>query len=493
MKETLGQIAESMGGALVKGQPNPYPSGVTYDSRKVKEGFIFVAVKGFSLDGHEFIPQAIRNGAVCVVSESDPPTDFPVAWIKVADVRSAMATAADIVYGYPSNSLDLIGITGTNGKTTTAFLVNGLLEAVGMKSAILSTVEYRIAGTSQEAARTTPESSDTNEFLRRAVDGGCTVAVMEASSQALDLRRCDHLSFKTAVFTNLTRDHLDYHGTMESYFDSKARLFDGRLGTNPETAIINIDDEWGRRLADIIDPSKTRVITFGIDSPTADIIGKDVSVSMLGGTSFNLDHGSARFRVSSELIGIPHTYNILAAYAVGSALGLDSEELVKAIKGCKGAPGRFERVPGETNFAVFVDYAHTDDALENTLKTARRICDGRVITVFGCGGDRDRTKRAPMGKIAGELSDYVVVTSDNPRSEDPMSIISEIASGLATTSTEHALIIDRREAISIALELAQDGDIVLICGKGHEPYQIIGDQTLHFDDREVAAEIIASL
>jgi UDP-N-acetylmuramoyl-L-alanyl-D-glutamate--2,6-diaminopimelate ligase len=487
------KIADYLGGTLVKGAPSLVLKGISHDSRKIGDGFMFVAIKGFAVDGHDFMTAAIARGATCILSEYDPPADMPIGWIKVPDARRAMAKAASAIYHHPSESLNLVGITGTNGKTTTAFLVNGLLEAIRRKSAILSTVEYRIAGESQEAARTTPEATDTNEFLRDALDAGCEFAVMEASSQALDLRRCDDLRFKVAVFTNLTRDHLDYHGTMESYFDSKTRLFDGRLGKKPETAVINIDDEWGKRLVQLIDRTETKVITFGIKEAAADITADEVSVSMLDGTSFSLHHGNDIWNVSSELIGIPHTYNLLAAYAVGAALGLQSKESVDALKICKGAPGRFERVSAGADFAVFVDYAHTDDALENTIRTARQICDGRVITVFGCGGDRDKTKRGPMGQIAGELSDYVVVTSDNPRSEDPMSIIREIETGLVTTPTEHSLIADRREAISNALGFARPGDIVLICGKGHEPYQIIGDETLHFDDREVATELIASL
>lgn len=493
MQLNLQQIFESIGGTTFRGDGTLIPIGITHDSRKVREGFIFVAVRGFSIDGHSFIPKAVAMGAICIISESAPMDETVCAWIQVENVRCAMATAANLIYEEPSKSLDLIGITGTNGKTTTAFLINGLLESVGMSSAILSTVEYRIAGESLEAARTTPEATDTNEFLKRALDSGCTAAVMEASSQALDLHRCDDLSFSVAVFTNLTRDHLDYHGDMETYFDAKARLFDGRLGTFPKVAVINIDDEWGRRLLSRIDSSKTRIVTFGIDNRAADISASDIRVSMIAGTSFTISDKESMWDVKSPLIGIPHTYNILAAFAACSEIGVPKSKLIDVISSCKGAPGRFERVSGGDDFAVFVDYAHTDDALDNTLRTARQICDGKIITVFGCGGDRDKTKRAPMGRIAGRLSDLVIVTSDNPRSEDPLAIIREIATGLDETDTPRELIIDRRTAIEKAIHSAQKGDIVLICGKGHEPYQIIGDKTLHFDDREVAAEILSSI
>lgn len=493
MMSNLSQISEALTGSTLSGDPSLVPSGITHDSRKVKQGFIFVAIRGFAVDGHMFIPKAIEMGAVCVISESMPPDGLEISWIRVKDVRGAMAVAANLVYGQPSRALDLIGITGTNGKTTTAFLVNGLLEGSGILSAILSTVEYRIAGESQEAARTTPESTDTNEFLGRAVDAGCTVAVMEASSQALDLHRCDDLLFKVTVFTNLTRDHLDYHGDMETYFDAKARLFDGRLGTFPDVAVVNKDDEWGLRLIERIDRSRTRVVTFGIDDQSADIRASGISVSMITGTSFTLSDGASEWRVESPLIGVPHTYNILSAFAACREVGIPVASLVAAIPSCKGAPGRFDRIAGGRDFAVFVDYAHTDDALENTLKTAREICDGRVITVFGCGGDRDKSKRAPMGRIAGEFSDLVFVTSDNPRTENPESIMAEIVTGLRETPTPHHLIADRRKAIDGAIRSAKKGDIVLICGKGHEPYQIIGEDILPFDDREIAEEILRSV
>jgi len=493
MQPTLRQISDSIGGELLRGDSTLCATAITHDSRKISEGSIFVAVKGFAADGHRFIADTIERGAICVMSELDPSDEFNCAWIKVRDIRRAMAQASDIVYEHPSQSLALVGITGTNGKTTTAFLVNGLLESIGERSAILSTVEYRIAGESQEAARTTPEATDTNAFLRKAVEMGCGFAVMESSSQALDLRRCDALSFKVAVFTNLTRDHLDYHGDMETYFDSKARLFDGRLGTFPEIAVINIDDEWGKKLVGRVDVSKTKIVTFGIKETRADVTASDVKVSMISGTSFELKSREESWSVTSELIGLPHTYNILAAYAACRETGIESSRLIAAIASCKGAPGRFDRVKGSVDFAVFVDYAHTDDALENTLRTAREICEGRVITTFGCGGDRDKTKRAPMGRIAGELSDHVIVTSDNPRNEDPLSIIEEIAEGLRTTSTSHELIVDRHDAITSAIRFARQGDIVLICGKGHEPYQIIGDSALPFDDREIAEEILRSI
>jgi UDP-N-acetylmuramoyl-L-alanyl-D-glutamate--2,6-diaminopimelate ligase len=338
--------------------------------------------------------------------------------------------------------------------------------------------------------RTTPEASDTNRFLRQAVDGRCTVAVMEASSQAIDLHRCDWLRFKIAIFTNLTRDHLDYHKTMENYFDAKKKLFDGRLGEKPGASIINIDDEWGVKLADELRSAGDRVVTFS-QKASADLVAANIEVSLIKGTSFVLKTPKDEINITSPLVGKPHVYNMLAATATALELGYDLESVRSGLSTCIGAPGRFERVPHDSDFAVVVDYAHTDDALLNTLQTARDLTTGRIITVFGCGGDRDRSKRAPMGEIAGELSDLVIITSDNPRNEDPLKIISEIEVGLKAKGKGYEIISDRRDAIYRAIALAASNDVVIIAGKGHEDYQIVGSEKYHFDDREVAAEALA--
>jgi len=465
---------------------------VTHDSRQAGPGSIFAAVRGATIDGHRFIDDVMRRGAAGVISESDPPDSFTGVWIKVPDTRVALAKASAVINGDPSSGLDLVGITGTNGKTTTTYLVFALIEAAGARGAMLTTVEYRIGEFSEPAVRTTPEASDTQRYLRRALEDGCTAAVMEASSQAIDLHRCDFLNFKAAVFTNLTRDHLDYHLTMENYFDAKKKLFDGRLGNPPGASIVNIDDEWGVRLARELRAAGHRVVTCS-QKGEADLTAAGIEVSLLNGTSFELRTPAGSVEISSPLIGRPHVYNMLSASAVALELGHGLSSIADGLAGCIGAPGRFEKVPHGGDFAVIVDYAHTDDALMNTLKTAQDLAEGRIITVMGCGGDRDRSKRAPMGEVSGRYSDLVVVTSDNPRTEDPVRIIEEIEAGLKETDCPYLVCTDRREAIHLAVSKARPNDVVIIAGKGHETYQIIGNDKFHFDDREIAVEALEDL
>jgi len=465
---------------------------VTHDSRQVRNGTLFVAIKGHTMDGHRFIDDVMRRGAVGIISEYDRPPNFNGTWLKVDEAREALAKAAAVINGDPSHELDLIGITGTNGKTTTTYLCFALAEAASVKPAMLTTVEYRIGDDSQPAVRTTPEASDTNRFLRKAVNDGCKMAVMEASSQAIDLHRCDWLRFKVAIFTNLTRDHLDYHLTMENYFDAKKRLFDGRLGEPPASSVINIDDEWGVKLASELRSAGQRVVTFSQTS-SADLTADNIEVSLIKGTSFELITPKGSRAIASPLVGRPHVYNMLAAAAASIELGYSLDQIRHGLSKCVGAPGRFERVPHSGDFAVVVDYAHTDDALLNTLKTARELTNGRIITVFGCGGDRDKTKRVPMGRAAGENSDLVFITSDNPRTEQPLKIIEEIEAGVQETGTDYFAISDRRDAIYRAIAAAASGDVVIIAGKGHETYQIIGQEKFHFDDRQVAAEALDKL
>ena len=495
-RPTVAQLAAELGAELpgnTDGARQASVDDVTHDSRQAREGTLFVAIRGATVDGHRFLDDVMRRGAVGVISESDPPAGFGGAWLKVADARVALAKAASLVNGEPSHQLDLIGVTGTNGKTTTTYLSYALAEAAGVKPAMLTTVEYRIGDQSEEAVRTTPEASDTNRFLRRAVDSGCGFAAMEASSQAIDLHRCDWLRFRVAIFTNLTQDHLDYHGTMENYFDAKKKLFDGRLGEAPGASVVNIDDEWGRKLVGDLTKQGQHFVTFSQNAASgADLVAKDVKVSLLEGTSFTMATPAGECRITSPLVGRPHVYNMLSASAAALELGYSLESIAAGLSKCVGAPGRFERVPNDAGLPVIVDYAHTDDALLNTLQTARGLTEGRVITVFGCGGDRDRTKRIPMGRVAGENSDIAIITSDNPRTEDPLKIIEEIEKGVAMTGTESVSISDRREAISYAVRKARPGDVVIIAGKGHETYQIVGTQKFHFDDREAASEALAA-
>lgn len=486
---TTGKIATELNAGLT-GEKSPTVSDVTHDSRAARQGTLFVAIKGETADGHRFIDDVMRRGAVGIISQYDPPSGFSGAWLRVADAREALAKAAAVVNGEPSHKLDLVGVTGTNGKTTTTYLCFALAAAAGVKPAMLTTVEYRIGEKSEPAVRTTPEASDTNRFLRQAVDAGCLMAVMEASSQAIDLRRCDWLRFKVAVFTNLTQDHLDYHGTMESYFDAKKKLFDGRLGETPGSSVINTDDEWGRKLADELRANGQRVVTTGLTTD-ADLTATDIDVSLVRGTSFLLKTPGGEWQIVSPLVGKPHVYNMLSATGVALELGYDLDSIAKGLSVCVGAPGRFERVPHDGDYAVVVDYAHTDDALLNTLKTARDLATGRIITVFGCGGDRDKTKRRPMGEVAAGYSDVAVITSDNPRNEDPLKIIFEIEVGVKEKGKPYEVISDRRDAIHHAVSIAKSGDVVIIAGKGHENYQIIGDDKFHFDDREVAADALS--
>lgn len=488
---TLREIAEKLEAELY-GNGQTLVTDITHDSRQAGPQGLFVAIRGLTMDGHRFIDDVLRRGAAGVISELAPPEDFPGAWIRVADARKALAQAAAIINADPSGDLKLVGITGTNGKTTTTYLCFDLARANGEKAAMLTTVEYRIGDESRPAVRTTPEASDTQRFLRQAVERGCQTAVMETSSQAIDLRRCDELIFRAAVFTNLTRDHLDYHHTMENYFDAKKELFDGRIGRRPLSSVINIDDEWGQRLAAELDPEQQKIISFGLKSPEADLRAENIKISLFSGTSFDLITPQGPRKITSPLVGTPHVYNMLAATAVSLELGHDLDRTAEGLSTCIGAPGRFERIPNDLEFAVVVDYAHSDDALLNILKTARDLTQGRIITVFGCGGDRDRSKREPMGEVAGRHSDLVIITSDNPRTEDPLAIISEIERGLKKTNCPYQSIPDRREAIHQAIGKARQNDVVIIAGKGHETYQIIGSDKFHFDDREIAEEALQS-
>ena len=497
LQVTIAEVSDSLGAELA-GNGSALVGDVTHDSRQARDGVLFVAIKGHTMDGHRFVSDVIRRGAAGIISEYDPPSGFDGAWLKVKDAREALAKAAAVINDNPSHKLDLVGITGTNGKTTTTYLCFALAEAANIKPAMLTTVEYRIGEKSEPAVRTTPEASDTNRFLREAVENGCGMAVMETSSQAIDLHRCDWLRFKVAVFTNLTRDHLDYHHTMENYFDAKKKLFDGRLGEAPASCVINVDDEWGARLAVGLKEHGQRVVTFSQNATATETVAPDltatnIDVSLIRGTSFRMRTPKGDLEITSPLVGRPHVYNMLAATATAIELGYDLDAIVAGLARCVGAPGRFERVPHDGDFAVVVDYAHTDDALLNTLQTARDLTTGRVITVFGCGGDRDKTKRVPMGRVAGENSDVVFITSDNPRTEDPLKIISDVEAGVIETGTKYFAVSDRREAIHRAIALAKSDDVVIIAGKGHETYQIVGNDKFHFDDREVALDVIRKL
>jgi UDP-N-acetylmuramoyl-L-alanyl-D-glutamate--2,6-diaminopimelate ligase len=463
-------------------------SGIAYDSRLVQPGNVFVALRGLRADGTAFARQALERGAAAIVSEHPGFENAGVPWIVVDDARLALAQLASAFFHQPSSQLQVIGITGPNGKTTTTYLVASIFEAAGIPCGVLGTVAYRIGNEVREATRTTPEAPDVQGLLREMVDRGCGACAMEVSSHALALRRVDDIAFAAAIFTNLTRDHLDFHADMDEYFQAKRRLFE--LLPRDRPSLVNVDDPRGPARVQIAG----RPVTFGIVKP-ADITPGPLSFS-LGGLTFDVRTPRGTLHLRSKLVGRPNVYNILSAVSAGVALDLPFDAIERGIHALEGVPGRFQMVSGERDgVTVIVDYAHTDDALRNLLETTRPLTGGRLVTVFGCGGDRDRTKRPLMGAVAGRLSDIIIVTSDNPRSEDPKRIIDEIQRGI-TADTKKGngqrvlSIVDRREAIAKAVELAQPGDVVLVAGKGHEKYQVIGDRVLPFDDVAVAREAL---
>jgi UDP-N-acetylmuramoyl-L-alanyl-D-glutamate--2,6-diaminopimelate ligase len=471
-------------------------SAICYDSRQVSAGAVFVALRGLHTDGTAFARDAVARGAVAVVSETAAPADVTGHWIEVTDGRLALAALAAAFYGEPSDELLLVGITGTNGKTTTSYVLASIFEAAGMRCGRIGTVGHRIGTREVEAARTTPEAPELQGMLREVVSQGCRACVMEVSSHALVLRRADYLHFAAAIFTNLTRDHLDFHRSMEEYFTAKRRLFE--LLPSSGFGITNLDDPRGG----VFSHTGGRAVSYAIDT-AADVRPGPLSFS-LDGLAFEVRTPRGTLQIRSSLVGRPNVYNILAAAATAMALDLPFSAIERGVSTLDSVPGRFQVVSGAADdVRVVVDYAHTDDALKNLLETARSLASGRLITVFGCGGDRDRAKRPLMGAVAARLSDLVVVTSDNPRSEDPEQIIDQIKRGIvmpadrvppggqAPKSTPCVAIVDRREAIERAVRDATRGDLVLIAGKGHEKYQVIGSRVLPFDDIEVARAALA--
>jgi UDP-N-acetylmuramoyl-L-alanyl-D-glutamate--2,6-diaminopimelate ligase len=460
-------------------------AGLEYDSRRVREGYLFFAFPGSRADGREFAKAAIERGAVAVASESAAPAGLEARWIQVDHGRHALAQAARLFYGKPDEQVALTGITGTNGKTTTGFLIDSVLRAAGLTTALVGTIEYRLAGRVLPAVNTTPESLDLIKLLAELRAAGGTHATMEVSSHALELGRVYGLRFHTAVFTNLTRDHLDFHVTMEAYGAAKQKLFAGAGGGPPAFAVLNRDDSFARALE--IAP-ETRVFWYGI-GPDSDLRALHI-VSGGQRLRFDVQYAKQRFAVESPLIGKINVYNILAACGAGISYGLAPEVIARGIAALKAVPGRFERVDEGQPFVVVVDYAHTPDALQNVIAVARGLNPKRVITLFGCGGDRDRTKRPLMGQAAAELSDFVVLTSDNPRSEDPLAIMNDALVGVRRVDKPLVVEPDRATAIARALNEAREGDLVILAGKGHETYQVLQDKTIPFDDRAVAREVL---
>ncbi|HEX5469095.1 MAG TPA: UDP-N-acetylmuramoyl-L-alanyl-D-glutamate--2,6-diaminopimelate ligase [Gaiellaceae bacterium] len=460
---------------------NPAPVDVTdlaYDARRVTTGALFVCVPGLRVDGHDFAPQALAAGAAALVVERE--LELPVPQLVVADSREAMALAADAFFGCPTRELEVVGVTGTNGKTTTAFLLFAILAAAGRRPGLLGTIENRVGGERRAAVRTTSEAIDVQRLLREMLDAGDTSCAMEATSHGSALKRLVGIRFAVLVFTNLSQDHLDFHGTLEEYFDAKRRLFtepdvDGRR----PRAVVNLDDDFGRRLIEELRAAGEEPTTFSLE----DARGLELTAA---GARFAVDG----IEIETRLRGRFNVENVLGAVRAARVLGIEAEAIATGIRHVTGVPGRFEAVDEGQAFTVLVDYAHTPEALENVLKEAREITFGRLVCVFGCGGDRDRGKRPLMGEAAARLADSVIVTSDNPRSEEPQAIIDEILAGI---TGEVDVEPDRETAIVAALEQAEDGDVVVVAGKGHEQGQELGGRTIPFDDREVAREALRRL
>jgi len=492
----LGELIDGIDVAATRGDVDVEISSLAYDSRRVEPGTLFFCVPGEKSDGHDFARGAVEAGAVALVVERE--LDVDVAQVVVADARAAMAPLAARFWGDPTSELRVVGVTGTNGKTTTAFLVREVLEAAGVRCGLLGTVRQVVGGGEEAAERTTPEAIDLQATFRRMLDGGDEACAMEVSSHALELRRSDAIHFEVALFTNLTQDHLDFHGDMESYFRSKRRFFE----MAPGKAIVNVDDPYGRRLA-----GEFECVTFSVEGAAVDYVAREVSFDAAGAQFTVTSRPTGRYvkpgltyrpvgggvRVHTALPGRFNVANALGAYAAASEMGLEPEAVAAGLERAERVPGRLEPVDEGQPFAVLVDYAHTPDSLENVLRAARELSDGRLLAVFGAGGDRDRDKRPKMGGAAGSLADLAIVTSDNPRSEDPGAIIDEVLSGIengAAVEVEP----DRRAAIALAFRAAHAGDVVVIAGKGHEQGQeLAGGRRIPFDDREVAREELRKL
>ncbi|MFI5101900.1 MAG: UDP-N-acetylmuramoyl-L-alanyl-D-glutamate--2,6-diaminopimelate ligase [Terriglobales bacterium] len=484
------------GAEVLSQSGNPAVAGVEYDSRRVRPGTVFVAMKGETSDGNRFIDQAIAAGAVAIVTDSSAEPPRPaVAWAQVVHGRRALARLSGNFYKRPAERIANTGITGTNGKSTTAFLIESILQAAGRKTALVGTIEYHVAGKILPAPHTTPEALELNRILAEGLGLGVTEAVMEVSSHALEQQRIFGIPFDVALFTNLTRDHLDYHGTMENYFLAKQVLFEGCGTDPPRAAVLNLDDEYGRQLLKVSKKKSALTLSYGLAS--GDFHAESVEITPRG-TRFQMVTPSGKIAMWSPLIGNVNVYNALAASAAGYARDCSADAIAKGISDLTSVPGRFERVDCGQPFTVVVDYAHTDDALRNLTTLARDFVaraglKGRVITLFGCGGDRDRAKRPLMGEAAGRGSDFVVLTSDNPRSEDPLAIMNDAVVGLQKSGAKYSMEPDRRKAIALAVQQATPGDIVLLAGKGHEKVQTTKDGVIPFDDVDVARENLTAL
>lgn len=478
----LCDLIHGIDGAIINGTAEIEVEGISYDSRTVQKGGVFVCISGYNTDGHKYINAAVERGAVAVVVEKDVEIPGRITVFKVPDGRTALALMSSAYFGHPSKSLKLIGITGTNGKTTTTYLIKSILDECGYNTALLGTISNIIGCRKVEAKRTTPESYDLQQMFHEMRMANTDYCVMEVSSHSLDLKRVVGCSFDVGVYTNLTRDHLDFHGTFENYINAKLKLF-----KQSKAAAINIDDSYSDR---IINSINIPVISYSLEK---DSVVKAIDVEITARESrFVMRYKNDNMAIHLPLPGRFNVYNALAAASACINQGIPLDIIKRGLEMVKGVPGRSEVVESNRGFTIIIDYAHTPDGLENILKTVHEYAKGRVITLFGCGGDRDRTKRPEMGRIAGSMSDICIVTSDNPRTEDPESIIQDILPGMKDIDSSYEVLADRREAIKRALSIARLDDVVVIAGKGHETYQILKDKTIHFDEREIVNEILNS-
>ena len=489
--KTLAELIGQIDIVETRGDLEIEVPGISYDSRKVRPGYVFVCVEGFKTDGHNYVSAALSRGAAAVVAQKPVEVPEGVPLVLTGDSRKALALMGAALAGFPSRKLTMVGVTGTNGKTTTTYLIEEIFKEVGYKVGLIGTIMNKIGDRILPVTNTTPESLDLQLLLKEMVDEGVTHVVMEVSSHALELDRVAGVEFDTAVFTNITLDHLDFHKTMDNYLAAKKKLFanlERYSGKQKKKyGIVNIDDP---KAGEITEAVTGQVLTYGVDKD-CDLKAGSINLRA-NGVAFDVSTPKGDICLGLRLTGLFNVYNALAAMAVGFVEGIELDSIKKALEFVKGIPGRLEKVDEGQEFSVLVDYAHTPDGLENIITSARGFAAGRVITVFGCGGDRDRSKRPVMGELSARLSDFSVLTSDNPRTEDPMFILSQIETGArkAGDTSKYTVIPDRREAIAYAVNMAQSGDVVLIAGKGHETYQLVMDKVLHFDDREVAAEIL---
>lgn len=453
---------------------------LSYNTNTVVKNCLFFCIKGMKTDGHLFANKAVSDGAVALVVSENVDIDGDVTIIKVSDTRKAMAQISSNFYGNPSDKMNITGITGTNGKTTSSFMLRSILNQMGKKTGLMGTIYNIFHDEVEEAKRTTPESMDLQKMLSKMYYKGVEECIMEVSSHSLALDRVYGIKFKTGIFTNLTQDHLDFHINMENYFRAKMKLFQ-----SCENAVINIDDEYGKRM---LQELKCNIITYGIEEK-GDLVAKNIIINREG-TRFNLVYKNETYPINLHLPGKFNVYNALGCAAASITLGVPLSIIIRGLEELENVPGRSEKINSKRGFTVVIDYAHTPDGILNILKTAREYTSSRLITLFGCGGDRDKGKRPKMGEAAGSLSDFCIVTSDNPRSEEPMAIINDILPGVIKTDCDYVVIEDRKKAIEYALNMGEQGDVIVIAGKGHETYQVLKNETIHFDEREIVNELL---